>query len=317
MQEPLEGQGNSTENLLDRQTPLTINEISQIRSQQKSINGLDACVYQLGDSMVSLTRKPIWADAFKDEQEEEQIIGVLKRRQDGEVFTFETLLANALIEQLRIARRFDLPVRGLYLHMNLDYLGASQGTQLMNNWGDINMLPLSRHVDNLRKQGATDEQIIIEFAGHMFHEAVHEGEAGLDEALLNGRTALGEVTSVTAQVAYYLDKGYLGPFPYNSSQLQPAIRKVREGTNSSRDYDIATYVACKLLFHSLLEEYPEYIEETRQMNELEGSKYIVNKLSDEQKQKLVPCLKKAIAQSADEEVFKKILEQTKTENPSK
>ena len=72
---------------------------------------------------------------------------------------------------------------------------------MMSNHGDVYMLTLLRHIDLLREQGATDEEIVIEVAGHVFHEAVHQGEEGLDDALLAGGSALGEVTSIASQLA--------------------------------------------------------------------------------------------------------------------
>lgn len=168
----------------------------------------------------------------------------------------------------------------------------------------------------MKKQGATDEQVMTELAGHIFHEAVHQGEEGLDAALLNGRSSFGEVTTVTAQMAYYLDKGYQGPSSYDSRRMQQGLRKIQDGAGSVRDYDIATYVASQLLLRSLQETYPELFREIMQMNALEACRHIVGKLSYEQRQQLIPSLKNAIARSADEEEYKKITEQLRPKDLS-
>lgn len=319
MQEPVENTGyiasvtgpESKTALLDRNTPLSIEEISLIRSEEViKMGGWRSRTYQIGDTKLSVTQSPLFIDNFKgDKEHQEQVMTILKDRESGEAYVYERLIVNSLIEQLRIADRFELPQKGLYLHLKLERIGYKNGSMMLSNVGFLYLLPLSRHIDVLRKQGATDDQIIVELAGHIFHEAVHEGTDGLDQALLAGRSAIGELTTVTAQTAYYLDKGYRGPRSYNAQMSKRGLEKIQAGVNLISDYDIVTYLANEFILRSLQETYPVHAKEALGMTVFDACGYIVQQLSSEERQKLLPCLKKAITQSADEDEYHKSIQQ--------
>jgi hypothetical protein len=290
---------------LEKQKFLTNDEIASIRSQQNQTR-----TYHLGDTAVHIQFLNKEVKDFKNQEHLDQTVAVLKSKEEGEAFVYERLLVNALIEQARIARRFGLPEKGLYLALKLDS-GMLGATTLMDSDGTVNLLQLKKHIDILQRRGATEEQLTTELAGHVFHEAVHLGEDGLDQALLEGKSSLGELTTVTAQLAYYLDSEYTGPHSYDVLKLDPGIKKIQEGRDSTMDYDIVTCVGNEILNQSLREAYPDVRQETRGVNIVEANQQIISKLSDEQRQRLIPVLKKAIAQSADEKVFKRIITELK------
>jgi hypothetical protein len=188
-----------------------------------------------------------------------------------------------------------------------------KGTIIADHEGNLYPRVLDEHVAILKQQGATDEQIVTEFAGHIFHESAHNAEGNMREVLFNGRSPFGEVATVTTQLAYYLDEGYHGPSAYDSNRFRTGHKKIQNGGNSSRDYDIATYIAGRLIFQSLKEAYPDMLAEVEGMDQFTACRTIIEKLSDDERQQLIPTLKKAIANSADEKVFADILERTKHE----
>ena len=188
---------------------------------------------------------------------------------------------------------------------------------MVNSDGDLDLRLLDGHIRILRQQGATDEQLVTELAGHIFHESVHDGAGNMEEVFLGGRPSFGEITTVTAQLAYYLEKGYKGPTSYNKSMFRNGFKKVQDGGNNSVDYDIATYIGVTLILKSLREAYPELVQEIEGVDPLTACSTIIEKLSEGDRQQLIPSLKKAIADSTDRKVFGDILNQTRQDQLEK
>lgn len=305
--------------LIDRQIPLTIEEIRQISSdfpKEHPGHPWKEQRYQIGDIEASVRGINKGIEDYRNQEHIDQTVALLKSKGYEEKFVFERYIVNALIEQQRIAKRFGLPARAVFTNIKLDP-GVPGSTMSMDNDGSIYLLPLKNHIDILKRRGATEDQIITELAGHMFHEAVHEGKNGLDETLLNGRTSIGEITAVTAQIAYYLDKGYHGPTSYDAHRTQTGIDKIQRGVDSLRDYDVATIIGSKLIFQSLRESYPELAKFVSGLDVLDACVYIVSKLSPEEREQLIYTLTKGITRAANEEDCKVIIRNIKQEQDSR
>jgi len=302
-------------NLLDRETPLTIEEIASARSENFEISSYGGQKYRFGDTEISILREFIDKDKIKNDDHKNQILDVLKSRKQGEIGHYKTLLVNVLAEQARIARKFGTPAEGLYQSMKLDYgYRFGDAKDLMGSFGDIYALQLVKHIETLKKLGANEDEIAIELAGHVFHEAVHQGENGLNGALLNGGRALGEVTYITSQLAYYLEKGYQGPKSYDSSFSKRGIKKIQDGEASISDHDVATSVSHELLLTQLRANYPEIAEGIKTESSFDACEEIVAKISAGQRDQLIACLKRAILESTSEEKFKEVVEKLKKNN---
>ncbi|OGD88827.1 hypothetical protein A3I53_03360 [Candidatus Curtissbacteria bacterium RIFCSPLOWO2_02_FULL_40_13b] len=287
---------------------LTIEEISAIRSDVV-LGILKGKKYQTDDAEVSVVETGIDPDKFQDETDRDEILALFRNKEKGEVYPYERFIVNALLEQPRIARKFGLPRKSLLLDLRSDYL--SRGTSVFDHEGNLHRRVLAKHIEILKNRGATDEQLIIELAGHIFHEAIHDVDGDLEEVLFGGKTSLGEITSVTAQMAYYLEEEYHGPTSYDFRRYQAGLAKIKNGENFTRDYDIATCIAGQLLLRALKESYPESQAEGEEP--IAQCEKIVAGLSTEERQKLIPCLKKAIEQSADENGFNTVVETLRKE----
>ena len=294
---------------LDSETPLTMAEISAARSEQTRDHNFNMRKYKFEDVNVSILRENLYLENFKNSDHEKRVIGVLKNKEEGEIAHNERLLVNVLVEQARIAKKFKIPKKGLYLSMKLDYF--CEGDFSMGSFGDIHVLSLMKHIETLKKRGATENQIIIELAGHVFHEAVHQGEEGLDDALLDGNHALGEVTPITSQLAYYFEKNYRGPRSYDDSFFKRGIEKINDDKDSVTDHDIATCVSAEILLQRLITTYSEIAEEIETDTGFEACEKILDKIPLEKKELLMPCLKEAIKDSTDLERFKAVIEKLK------
>lgn len=297
-------------NAINREAPLSIYEIAKVRSEVKQGRSYKAREYAVNGTSVSILRPPVLDEQIRNEEHKQKILSVLRHREEGEAECYERLLVNILREQERIAKKFSLPEEGLYLSMKLNYIVDSN--VMMGNLGDIYMQTLARHVDDLKKQGASDEDIVTELAGHIFHEAVHQGEGGLGEALHPGKFSFGEVTTITAQLAYYLEKGYKGPKAYDSRRLQQGLQKIKDGQQSSNDHDIATCASAELLLKNLSETFPDISKNIEGSSGLDACEEIVFQIPAEKRADLIPCLKRAIIESADKEVFAKMVEQLRS-----
>lgn len=171
------------ENLLDRETPLTIEEISTSRlPETDSMIGFKDHNYNVDGEEISILelRDKYKRDMFNNEIDEERHTENLRKLfkssesfEHGDSYPYEGLLVNALVEQLRIAKKFNLPVKSIYKSMKLDFR-EEQARILMDNTGFIYPFILQKHIESLKKEGATDEQIITEVSGHIFHESLHD-----------------------------------------------------------------------------------------------------------------------------------------------
>jgi hypothetical protein len=305
----LEDSRKGLEEVVNSEALLSIDEISKVRSEKEKLGRYRVRKYEVDDTSVSILRPPVLASEIRDDEHKQRILSVLQCQEEGEAECYERFLVNILREQARIAKKFELPEKGLYLSMKLNYIDDGI---MMDNFGDIYMQTMARQIDSLKKQGATDEEIVTELSGHVFHEAVHQGENGLGEALHEGSFALGEVTTITAQLAYYLEKGYKGPKSYGTSRLKQGLKKIRAGEDSPIDHEIATCVSSELLLKHLKGVYSDISDGTEHMNALDACETIVFRIPSDKRAELIPCLKRAIAESADDAVFKRIVEQLKS-----
>jgi hypothetical protein len=202
--------------------------------------------------------------------------------------------------------------------MKLDYGYRLDGAKdLMGSMGNIYVLQLIKHIDTLEKMGASEDQIAVELAGHAFHEAVHQGENGLDEALLNKKRPLGEVTSITSQLAYYLMRGYNGPKSYDNSFFEDGIKKIYNGENSVSEHNVATCVSHELLLEQLVAFFPEIADSIESKTSLDACEEIVAKIPQEKRDSLIPALKEAIFQSTDREKFNEVIKKLREKQDGK
>ncbi len=288
---------------------LTTEEISQLRKERNFGDNFKGWAYDIGDETFSLLDRPIKIEKIQNDDHKRDIVELYKRREEGEQEVCETVMVNALRKQTTIAGRFGLPLRGLYTSLKMDYV-APPGGVLMGNFGDLYMATLSKHVDNLRRQGLDELSIATELAGHVFHEAVHQGEDGLDAALLDGRHSVGEVTTIAAQLAYYATEGFFGFTSYTAKNCAKGREKILAGTTNLLDYDIATCIATHLLLEELLTVTPT--EDTNDPNPLTSFQRIAKGFPSGERAKLVPALKKAIARSANPAEIDAVCERIKS-----
>jgi len=299
------------ENLLDRETPLTIEEISQVRSKSpfsqfdRSYKKMD---YHFGDVSISILRQSISPEDF--EKNKDKILALHDGRENAESFGHETLLVNALIEQNRIAKMFGVDSKDLWSSCVADY--SHSGKAMMDNMGDnVYMLSLDEHVKKLEKDGATNEQVIIEIAGQMFHESIHQNEPTVRKELLRGKASLGELTPITAQLAYYLAIGYTGPKGYDAYSCSLGIEDIKKGKDLEKNHEIATSVSAELLLEQLKSVYPDIAEGVDIKSSLDACETIVVAIPPERRRFLMPALKEAILQSTDEKKSTEVVKRLK------
>lgn len=297
--------------LLKRENPLSIEEIQEIRSdkyQMPNKPSLQYRDYKLGETEISVINQRIYTDDPEFKKNKERIDDMVKGKEKGEVYPYERVIVNALFEQAKIAKAFDVPTNSAF---KLDFTGGK--TIMMDNHGHVNVLVLREQINSLKKDGATDEQVITEISGHMFHEALHMC-ADMESGFLQGKQAVGEFTSITGQLAYYILKGYNGPSSYDNNSLVEGAKKIKEGKNSAFDYDVATFAAAELLFRQLSATYPEIAKELKAKTALDACENIVAKIPQEKRELIISCLKEAIVQSTDEKKFRDIISQAENKN---
>lgn len=287
--------------------PLTMEELSAIRTEIK-IGGRIIKSYAAPEGTITTTFLSPDFDKLPDSKKED-ILLFLRSRQNGESYRYEALIVNSLLKQIEIGQKLGLSRESLYRNLKLNV--ENKGTTLVDDWGYLYLQTLDDHIAILRQQGVTDDQLITELAGHIFHESLHNSEGNIREVLLNGKSPFGEISTVTAQMAFYLEERYKGPTAYDSRRFKAGLNKIRNGGTSSRDYDIATYVGGKLIYQALIDEYPALLSETENMDPISACQTIVANLSPEERQKLINVLKKAISKSSDEKIFEDLLDQTR------
>lgn len=285
-------------------------EISAMRADfPVNDNHFKGVQYQVGENRVSLLRHSIDPEDRRFKESKAHIDSIRSKKEPGEAFFGEKVLVNALFQQAKIAKMFDIPKEGLYLSLKPEYL--TEGNILMESMGDVCMLTLDNHIEILKKLGASNDQIAVELAGHIFHEAIHDGDGGLVEALLNGKSSLGEVTSITGQLAYYLMEGYKGPKSYDAKCSLLGQKKIEQGGGQSSDHTVATSVAGELLLEQLLTVYPDIVGETEGKTAFEVCEDIIAKIPEDRRSELAPALKRAIADSANKNKFQQVVEKLK------
>lgn len=297
----------------DIQRSLTVKEILSIRTDERVGRSI-VYRYKTADRTVSTTFVSPSIDRMSD-NEREAILKFLRSRQNGEGYRYEPLVVNSLLRQFQIGQRFGLNRDSLYTDFKLNV--ENKGSILVDDWGHVYLRVLDEHVNILRRQGATEEQLITELAGHIFHESIHNAEDNMREVLFNGKDPFGEIATITAQMAYYLDEGYTGPTAYTQQQFKAGFNKIQAGRTNSRDYDIATYVSVSLILQSLKETYPTFLPKAEKIDPISACRTIVSKLSPNERRNLIPTLKKAIVNSADERVFEDILDKTRRKKEEK
>ena len=294
---------------------LTAKEIAEIRSEETSNEfGLRIRKYKNGEDEVALLRRKIYLTDPEYIKNKDKFTPLFAKKEEGEAHFGERILVNTLLEQGNIAEEFGLPRKGLWDSMRPNF--TSDSAPLMTDVGEVNMISLDKHLEVLRERKASEDQIIIELSGHVFHEAVHKGELGLGEALLGkDKRPLGELTPVTAQLAYYISKGYKGPSSYSNKDLIVGHQKIKEsaGFMDYMDYDVVTSVGSEMIFEALATEYPEIAEKAKNMTSMEACEYITTVITPQERERLIPCLKKAIARSADLQEFSTVVDKIREE----
>jgi len=127
-----EGEPQIETGVLNRETPLTIEEISAIRlpEAESVIIGFRRYGYNIDGREISILEKQdkykrdIFNDEIDYEKHRENLKKLSKSSESSELggtYIYEGLLVNALVEQLRIAEKFNLPVSSIYKSMKLDF----------------------------------------------------------------------------------------------------------------------------------------------------------------------------------------------------
>ncbi len=298
------------ENVLEREIPLSIEEISMARSDEVLRKGKRR-EYNFGDISFSILREGMSSEEF--DKNKNQLLSIDKKKQEGEIFAYEGLLVNALTEQGRIAEMFGVKREDLWTGVVADYKIKSRA--MMSCFGQkVYMLSLDQHIDLLKKEGATDEQIITEISGHMFHESIHEHDFSIYAELLGKKAPLGELSPITAQLAYYLAKGYKGPKGYDTYRCSLGVGEIKAGKNLELNHEIATAVSAELLLEQLKTAYPDIAAGIETKTSLDACEQIVARIPTERRDALIPALKQAILQSTDEEKFKEVVAGFKKKN---
>ncbi|MFH1967766.1 MAG: hypothetical protein ABIJ84_00050 [bacterium] len=296
--------------LLKHEPPLTIEEITKIRSNEYQLPNrpsLQRRDYKLSGAEISVINQRIYTDDPAFRKNKEKIIDMVESKEEGEVYPYERVIVNALFEQTRIAKAFDIPTDSSF---KLDY--TSRETIIMDNHGFIYLLGLREQINLLKKHGANEQRVITEISGHMFHEALHMCE-DMESGFLQGRRPVGEFTSITGQLAYSILKGYNAPLSYDNNTLREGNKKIKDGEDSSRDYDVATCAAAELLLEKLSVTYPEIAKDVEAKTSLDACEAIVAKIPVERRDVLIPCLKEAILQSTDKDKFREVVGRLKKE----
>jgi len=286
---------------------LSMDEINSIRTEEK-VGNYTRKIYTGPEGVVSTMFIIPNFDKIPP-KEADEILAFLRARQIGEGYRYEPLIVNSLLEQFQIGQKWGLSNDSLYVNFKL--IVDEKGFIVLDGDANLYLRVLDDHIKVLRQQGVSEEELVTEFAGHIFHESVHNGEGNMRAVLLNGKSPIGEITTVTAQMAFYLDEGYTGYTAYTPSRFRAGLNKIQNGITDGRDYDIATYVGGSLILKSLKEAYPVYVGGLENMDAITASRAIIARLSVDERQTLVPTLKKAIVDSADENVFDDILNRTK------
>jgi len=275
-----------------------------------NIDGEDVGIFELKE----MYKTDMFNDVIDGEKHSKNLKDLYKASgypENGDTHIYERLLTNALVEQLKIAKKFGLPAKSIYKSMKLDFRDE-QSRVLMDNVGFVYPFILQKHIDVLKKSKATDEQIITEISGHIFHESLHDIDGELTDVLFGGKRSFGEVTSITGQLAYYLEKGYDGPKGYDVKCSARGQKKIKEDKEKSFDHETATVVASELLLEQLKIAYPD-IEIDAEMS-LDACEQLVAQIPPERRDALIPALKEAILQSADEKKFNAVVARLKEEN---
>jgi hypothetical protein len=305
----------SQSGLLAQPEFLSVEEISKIRSDKHPLSGHHGTVqvrdYKFGETEVSAGNVRIDPSDLEFKKNEKKIEKMIRQKEKGEVYPCERVIVNALFEQARIADAFDVPTRSFF---NLEFIGGK--TQMMAiNMGSarINVLVLRDQINSLQKDGASDEQVITEISGHMFHETLHMC-SDMESGFLQGRQSVGEFTSITGQLAYYILRGYNGPSSYDNAAFKEGMKKIKDGEKSARDYETATCVSAELLLEHIKSAYPEFASDIEAETALDACEAIVAKIPSDRKDVLIQSLKQAILESTDEEKFKEVIKKLKNKN---
>ncbi len=286
----------STDKLAEIRKDLTVSKSPQSRLYE----------YDLGDGYKVTLNQTI---GFPDNASDKFIAkyrNYVMSKKEGEVFAFETVLVNALRLQVEASKIFKIPFKSMFQGFNIQLDSKSESSNsLIDSWGNINPVILLEHSQALK--GITDEQLSIELAGHLFHESMHQ----TDEIIFSESGALGEITSVTSQLAFYLYEGYTGPTSYNERRFSIGVKDLKDkDKHSPFDYNIATCVGTELILEQLRETFPDIKSDAS--NSYLINRDICSKVKPEDKEKLALCLRRAMELSNREEVFNGIIRKVKT-----
>jgi hypothetical protein len=209
------------------------------------------------------------------------------------------IIVNALLKQRRIAQTFNVPENMIPAGFKIE--AGSRSDMMMNNWGEMYLNTVRTHVERLREKGATDAEIMTELAGHIFHESVHDTSAEGMQQMFRGNDTTGEISTVTAQTAYYLSEGYTGPTSYTPDAVPAGAEKIRatSGKFDQRDYDVATCTAGELIHQRLIRAFPAISRSVQTKNSLKAVYEICKQISAEDRPRLLTALREAMADSCD------------------
>jgi hypothetical protein len=306
---------------LERETRdrfLSQEEVHSVRLERevKSWTYRERFEFQVGERAVTLT------EAFrsysnydpKNHNNPHEVTDLKRERKYDEY-----ILVNALAKQDDIAKLFNIPLKALRTRLNLDYLDKN-GFMMSSGNNLINMTQFHQHLKALKMgEDVTDHDIVVEFAGHIFHEAVHDID-DLPEAaqtLLNSKTSNGELSSITAQTAYYLAAGYFGPKSYDSMRAQVGLKEIEQGSSNLGSYGLATCLGAELLRRRIIEKIPELGSTEEYSDPITAVQEMCKKIKPENREDLVQALRQGVMDSTDMELIKRVLSEIKEKDTIK
>ena len=233
--------------------------------------------------------------------------GETLRLTPAEESNYRNLLLNSLIEQKNAAKILGVPREKMSHSLELNYR-TEKNWGLMENAQDVvYMQQLQKHVKALRSRGCTDQEIITELAGHIYHEHAHENTslaAEFSGPKFRGDTV--EVFSITSQLAYYTGVDYFGPSSYGRAEYARGLQMISGGKGSLRDHEFGTVVGYELLRGRLIEHFPEYANEINGKDAISAIRAIRSRIPPEHSQKLQTALRESIQDSNDISKINKI-----------
>lgn len=174
----------------------------------------------------------------------------------------EYTLAAALLAQREIAEMFGLDRGALCRMLKLRY-DENRGDGIMNSHFLVYVAKFREKMALLRSRGFSEEDIIREVSGYVFHESLHNID---DEPLLQDSLGvpqcIDEYTTMTGELGYFLLTGHERSLASEEDFEAKGLTILRgQSSNDQKaDHQKAVAVAYRLLLDALLAAFPEHAD---------------------------------------------------------